>query len=174
MEYINKTALVAEIERRIKEHHSGYLVCLKDMLSFVDTLEVKEVQEEPVSEELEEAAVEYCGGNKGSDARVRAGFLAGAKWQKENLWKPADGDDLPEIDREVIALKGIVDPTATDCFCGYEVIFAHRPDTKGYDGKSITTGETKHYTPKTYGEGGWNIPNVVYWLDVELPKEIEL
>ena len=43
MEYINKTALVAEIERRIKEHHSGYLVCLKDILSFLDTIEVKEI-----------------------------------------------------------------------------------------------------------------------------------
>ena len=97
-----------------------------------------------------------------------------AKWQKEHLWKPADGDDLPEIDREVIALEGIVDPTATDCLCGHKVIFAHRPATEGYDGKSITTGETEHYTPKTYGEGGWNIQNIVYWLDVELPKEIEL
>lgn len=43
MELIDKSALVAEIERRVKEHHSGYLVCLKDMLSFLDTLEVKEV-----------------------------------------------------------------------------------------------------------------------------------
>ena len=42
-EYISKSALVAEIERRIKEHHSGYLVCLKDILSLLDTLEVKEV-----------------------------------------------------------------------------------------------------------------------------------
>ena len=40
---IDKTALVAEIERRIKEHHSGYLVCLKDLLSFINTLEVKEI-----------------------------------------------------------------------------------------------------------------------------------
>jgi len=54
MEYINKTALVAEIERRIKEHHSGYLVCLKDILSFVDTLDVKEI-------DLEEKACDaYC------------------------------------------------------------------------------------------------------------------
>ena len=41
--YIDKSVVVAEIERRIKEHHSGYLVCLKDMLSFIDTLEVKDV-----------------------------------------------------------------------------------------------------------------------------------
>ena len=33
---------------------------------------------------------------------------------------------------------------------------------------------TKTLVPKTYGEGGWNIPDIVYWLDVELPKEIEL
>lgn len=31
-------------------------------------------------------------------------FIEGAQWQEENLWKPADDDDLPEIDREVIAL----------------------------------------------------------------------
>jgi hypothetical protein len=40
-QYISKSALVAELEKRIKEHHSGYLVCLKDILSFIDTLEVK-------------------------------------------------------------------------------------------------------------------------------------
>lgn len=39
---IDKDAVIAEINRRIKEHHSGYLVCLKDILSFLDTLEVKE------------------------------------------------------------------------------------------------------------------------------------
>lgn len=43
MNLIDKSALVAEIEKRIKEHHSGYLVCLKDILCFIDTLEVKEV-----------------------------------------------------------------------------------------------------------------------------------
>ena len=91
----------------------------------------------------------------------------------KNPWKDAHGDDLPEIDREVIAIKGIVDPTATDCFCGYEVIFAHRP-SEHWDGKNIDTGKVTRYYPKTYGKGGWNIPNVVYWLDVELPKEIEL
>ena len=44
-QYISKAALVAEIEKKIKEHHSGYLVCLKDILSFLETLEVKEVEE---------------------------------------------------------------------------------------------------------------------------------
>lgn len=40
--YIDKDAVVVEMEKRIKEHHSGYLVCLKDILSFINTLEVKE------------------------------------------------------------------------------------------------------------------------------------
>jgi hypothetical protein len=101
-------------------------------------------------------------------------FKAGAQWQKKHLWKPADGDDLPIFDREVIALEGIIDPTATDCFCGYKVVFAHRPTPEGYDGKSIATEEVEHYTPKTYGEGGWNVPNIAYWLDCSMPKEIEL
>lgn len=41
--YIDKDALVVEIERRMQEHHSGYLVCLKDVLSLLNTIEVKEV-----------------------------------------------------------------------------------------------------------------------------------
>lgn len=70
MEYINKTALVAEIKRRIKqfvkenntllknsdnakELRSRIIMC-KEVLSFVDTLEVKEV-------DLEEKACDaYC------------------------------------------------------------------------------------------------------------------
>lgn len=148
-------------------------------------------KENPVSEELEDAAdkysndynnyfdvivTEYDGTEHMVDDKmfVKDAFKAGAKWQKAHNWKPADGDDLPEIDREVIALEGIIDTTANDCFCGYKVVFAHRPTKEGYEGKSIATGLVEHYTPKTYGEGGWNIPNIVYWLDIELPKEIEL
>ena len=144
---------------------------LKGVLAYIDSL-----QEEPVSEDLNKVAIAY---NKKVNFVVAGNipnehFIAGAKWQKANLWKPADGDDLPEYEREVIALEGIIDPTANDCFCGYKVVFAHRPTPEGYDGKSIATGEVEHYTPKTYDKGGWNIPDVKYWLDVELPKEIEL
>lgn len=85
-----------------------------------------------------------------------------AKWQKENLWKPADCDDLPEIDREVIAILD-----------NGKVVFAHRPP-EYWDGKNIITGKVTRNYPKTYDKGGWNIPNIKYWLDVELPKEIEL
>ena len=89
---------------------------------------------------------------------------------KQSLWKPADGDDLPKIDREVVALRGLKDPSATDCLCGYEIVFAHRPNPDGWDGRSILTGEVDHYTPKTYDKGGWNIPDVKWWLDLDLPK----
>ena len=83
-------------------------------------------------------------------------------WQQPpvNLWKPADGDYLPEIDREVIVL-----------LTNDKVCFAHRPNPNGWDGESITTGEVKHYTPKTYEKGGWNIPNIKWWCDINLPKE---
>lgn len=80
----------------------------------------------------------------------------------DGLWKPADGDDLPIIDREVIALLD-----------NGKVVFAHRPP-EYWDGKDIVTGKITRNYPKTYGKGGWNIPDVKFWLDVRLPKEIEL
>ena len=60
-QYISKAALVAEIERRMQEHHSGYLVCLKDMLSFIDTLEVKDevVSTDPIKAMKEALRMEY-------------------------------------------------------------------------------------------------------------------
>ena len=153
-----------------------------------------ELVEEPVSEDLEIAANEWDAkasftpfymalDDNGNPNGVRQdytthaeSFKAGAKWQKEkeytcyeeafedgakwkveNLWKPADGDDLPEIDREVIAILD-----------NGKVGFAHRPNPNGWDGKSLTTGEVEHYTPKTYDKGGWNIPDVKYWLDCSL------
>jgi hypothetical protein len=136
---------------------------------------IKALQKEPVSEDLEEAASRYAKEEysrkspatlpdrcKGCYAPLMYAFKAGAEWQKENLWKPADGEDLPEINREVIALLG-----------WGKVVFAHRPP-EYWDGKDIVTGKVTRHYPKTYDKGGWNIPDVKYWLDVELPKEIEL
>lgn len=122
------------------------------------------MDEEPVSEGLKEAADNALGNvlNTHEIVNVRSClemFKAGAKWQKAHNWKPADGDDLPEIDREVIALLD-----------NDKVVFAHRPNPNGWDGKSLSTGKVEHYTPKTYDNGGWNIPDVKFWLDVELPK----
>lgn len=186
---IDKDALVVEIKRykhkadeRLKIKGRSLAEERKDsalqnlcgnLLYFIDTIEVKEVQEETVSEELEEAAFDYaeaCKCDGGEKLLCVEHFKAGAKWKAENLWKPADGNDLPEIDREVIVFtQNFPDDAGI-----MSVAIAHRPNPNGWDGKSITTGKVEHYTPKTYGNGGWNIPNIVYWLDVEIPKEIEL
>ena len=94
-------------------------------------------------------------------------------WNR-NLWQDAQGDNLPEIDREVIVIGNVpVDEfrklTSIDEDGLYRVSFAHRPNPDGWDGKSISTGKVEHYYPQIYDRGGWNIPYVKYWLDIELP-----
>jgi len=95
-------------------------------------------------------------------------FNLGGREMKE-LWKDAQGNDLPEIDREVIVLRN-KSHNIDFPFAGF-VSFAHRPNPKGFDGKSIATGEVEHYDVQTYGKGGWNQPDVVWWLDLPLPYE---
>ena len=174
-QYIDKDALVAEIKKLSAYLDSRHVQRLIEKILFIiDTLEVKEVQEDPVSEELEDFAKrqadefaerEYEGGSYDRDCLSKGyywGCKAGAKWKAENLWKPADGDYLPEIDREVIALLD-----------NGKVVFAHRP-SEHWDGKDIVTGKVTRNYPKTYDKGGWNIPNVKWWLDCSIPKEIGL
>ena len=88
---------------------------------------------------------------------------------RNDLWKPANGDVLPEIDMEVIVLYQRYPLENSE----YAVSFAHRPNPNGWDGRNILTGEVNHYTPKTYDKGGWNIPGVKWWLDLDLPKTEE-
>lgn len=78
---------------------------------------------------------------------------------KKALWHDAQGDDLPEIDREVIVMdkKGMV-------------CFGHRP-VESFTGVSLTNhSEMEEYYPERYGKGEWNIPDVKWWLDVDIPK----
>ena len=85
----------------------------------------------------------------------------GAEWADRTAWKPADVDELPEIDREVITIVKENDH--------YKVVFAHRP-SEYWDGRNILTNEvTRNYTER-YDKGEWNQPNVKWWLDLELPK----
>lgn len=122
-EYIDKSAVVAEIESKIKyaqhlgdnainssmqQFYDGMKQGCVDILSFIDTL-----QEEPVSEELEEVALLYYPimsrisephgvipadtqshylGDANQDKRE--GFIDGAKWQKQQMMKNA-------VEREV-------------------------------------------------------------------------
>ena len=137
--------------------------------------------EEPVSNDLEEFAkreselfgereyeIDYIDRNALTKGYYW-GVKAGAQWQKENLWKDAQGDDLPEIDREVVVLVKSL-PEHEDSLL--KVSFAHRPP-EYWEGKSIGTGEITRYEPMRYDKGQWNMPAVVWWLDVELPKEEE-
>jgi hypothetical protein len=120
---------------------------------------INALQEEPANDDLKKAAENYAFTMSGEDEVLKYNaFIEGAQWQKEHSWKPADGDDLPEIDREVIALLD-----------NGKVVFAHRP-SEHWDGKNIDTGKVTRYYPKTYDKGGWNIPNLKYWLDYPLPE----
>ena len=127
--------------------------------------ELWEVTGEQANNDLEEAAVDWHNSVKYksdlSGTPISA-FKAGAEWQKEHLWKDTQGDDLPEIDREVIALLN-----------NGKVVFAHRPYKGKYLGKNLTTGNIETFENKVYDKGGWNQPDVKYWLDCYLPKEME-
>lgn len=94
-------------------------------------------------------------------ATLQVMFIKGAEWADahQNLWHDAQGDDLPDIDREVIVLLK-----------SGKVCFAHRP-VYSYVGMD-SNGDIEYYHPKRYDKGGWNIPNVKWWLDVEFPQRI--
>ena len=176
----DKQKIRTEVERRIKslETNIGYGIgvdsqidAYESLLSFIDSLPEeklsnverigKDYEEWSVSEDLEEAAVEafkkIVDSDKNNFLEI---FNAGAKWQRKSLWKPTAGDDLPIFDREVIALLN-----------NGKVVFAHRPYKGKYIGKNLTTGNIETFENKTYDEGGWNQPNVKWWLDIDLPKE---
>jgi hypothetical protein len=99
-QYINKAAVVAEIERRQDYYKRNPLLinaeyCIEEdsaILKFLDTLEVKEVKEEPVSEDLEEAVENYAAtgkvlpnGKVMINFQAEKAFRAGANWKKEQM-----------------------------------------------------------------------------------------
>ena len=93
---------------------------------------------------------------------VKDAFMYGAEEMERLIdssmwWKSADGSELPAIDREVIALT-----------TEGKVVFAHRPK-ESWTGKNIVTGEVTTYHPKRYGAGGWNWPDIKWWLDIDIP-----
>ena len=113
--------------------------------------------------DVERAAQDYIKNHDYPGAKIRtSAFKAGANFVLSNTWKDAQGDVLPELEKEVIALVTHYD--------GYKVVYAHRPNPDGWDGENIDTGEVTHYKPKCYDKGGWNQPDVRWWLDVDLPE----
>lgn len=122
-------------------------------------------REEQINQAAEKAADEvYTYTFQGWDDLVGL-FKEGVKWADSHAWKPADGDDLPEIDREVVVLYQHYPLDVGE----YSVGFAHRPP-EYWDGKNIGTGVVTRYYPKKYGKGGWSSPDVKWWLDLDLPK----
>ena len=92
---------------------------------------------------------------------VKDAFMCGAEEMERLIdssmwWKSADGSELPAIDREVIALT-----------TEGNVVFAHRPK-ESWTGKNIVTGEVTTYHPERYGAGGWNWPDIKWWLDIDI------
>ncbi len=98
---------------------------------------------------------------------VMQGWEYGEEDTLKSLWKDAQGDDLPAIDREVIAL---IDYAGNGY---YKVVFAHRPDPERKVSTSLLTGKKSYIQAKTYDKGGWNQPHVKFWMDVELPEGVE-
>lgn len=134
MRLIDKDALVAEIKKRgnickkvvldlrteeNKDYYQGKAEAYKETLDLLDTLEVKEVQEEPVSKTLEEAAFDYadaCKYDGGEKLLCVEHFKAGAKWKQINadtlemkevhdIWH--DVSEKPELEQPLlIIMKG--------------------------------------------------------------------
>ena len=135
------------------------------------------IVKKPVSKELEDAAKNHSAERyrvtRDRELAEDHAMFAGMEKMKEqmmkNIWKPADGDDLPEIDREVIVLTQKYPLKDSE----YAVSFAHRPYKGKYIGKSLTTGNIETFENKTYDKGGWNIPDVKFWLDCEWPNKEE-
>lgn len=77
---------IAEKEGFITEFGKGQLECLEGLLSFIESL-----QEEPVSEDLEEAAKSHSKESFNGmliEDNMEA-FKAGANWQKQQMMKDA-------------------------------------------------------------------------------------
>ena len=118
-------------------------------------------------EQIEQSAYQYGNCFEQHFELASMAFIKGAQWADAHLWHPADGDDLPELEREVVVFTKDFPNDAGIMRVG----IAHRPDSKGWDGRNILTGEVNHYTPKTYDKGGWSIPDVKIWLDCPMPYE---
>lgn len=94
---------------------------------------------------------------------IEQAFEDGLIEREKHLWKDAQGDDLPEIDREVIAL---IDYAGNGY---YKVVFAHRPAPERKVSTSLITGKKSYIQAKTYDKGGWNQPHVKFWMDFDPP-----
>lgn len=104
---------------------------------------------------LKEQGLEYKNGEIVKTQRKVAAEAKEALY--DSIWCRANGDYLPPKDKPVIVLIQHDYMERTE----YAVSFAHIVDTSLY--------AVNKYIPEDYN--GWNIPDVKYWLDLDLPKE---
>ena len=163
LEEASKEWLIPQLDKSYANYGEAKMMELThfDGYAMLDAIEFGAKWQEAKYQEIIETAIHHAYHN---------GRLEMKEKMMAKLWKPADGDDLPEYEREVVVFT----QNFPDDAGMMRVAIGHRPNPDGWDGKSLSTGKVEHYTPKTYDKGGWNIPNIIYWLDVELPKEIEL
>ena len=120
MKYIDAEKLKAEIEKRKAYwHYKPGLIKASyaeeedsDILSLLDSLEVKEVNQPSLPPNLDEAAEEY--GNKNTfcpdewtstkelSYLFSKAFKAGAKWEAGQGWKEVDNQNYPTPDKKKI------------------------------------------------------------------------
>ena len=102
-QYIDKTAVVAEIERRMQELRPTnthkmqvgekmdgdvlmWLNALTWVKKVIDTLEVKEIYKQSPTKDLKTAAGNYAFTQSEEDEVLKYyAFIAGAQWQKEQM-----------------------------------------------------------------------------------------
>lgn len=140
MKLIDKDALVAEIERKIEAHKETLKNCdssisemvlkssmsaYQNLLHFLGTIDTKEMQEEAVSNDFEEAAREWLkpkldksyinyGESKMMELTHFDGYAMldatefGAQWQKEQLMKNAVEAVIHPYDAEVWVDKDLL------------------------------------------------------------------
>ena len=125
-QYIDKDVLVAEINKRIIDapvNNIGHqrVWAYNDVKDILDTIEVKEVKKESVSEDLEKAlAREWHGYNDRGAATVDAledntqelafakGFYRGAKWQKKQMMANAVEGVVHHFEKCKVDRKSVV------------------------------------------------------------------
>lgn len=119
---------------------------MADAEAYAAEIYIDEPDDFSKDEQLCETINNFCAGWRAADQHTQ--------------WYDAQGDNLPDYGKEVIVLEKIEGGS-------FRVCFGHRPNPKEY---VVVDGE-KYYA-QTYGKG-WNLPNLAWWLDVELPEGVE-
>lgn len=90
MELIDKNELLEELKKIKQNLSASPIVVIEDVKILVESLEVKEVEEEPTSNDLEEAIKKYLKSLRKSHFEgydIERAFKKGAQWQEGQMEK---------------------------------------------------------------------------------------